>query len=98
MTNEQKEKIRQTLAVSNNGEYVSIKMANGMVTIERVMPTCFDRGNYIVKASSRDNHKLYIDGADMFPRYYFDLEAMITEIEAWIDTRKQCVEKLWSQK
>ena len=54
--------------------------------IERLMPTCSDRGDWKVLVESR-NWKHSVDDSDMFPRYYFNWDRMLLEIEEWIRRR-----------
>jgi hypothetical protein len=53
-------------------------------------PHYCNRGNFIVKVFVNDEYfyNLWIDEADMFPRYYFDEGRAKAEIEAWIQKRK----------
>lgn len=46
-------------------------------------PHC-DRGNFYAIIETTETH---IDGADMFPRYYFDLERAKLELEAFLKKR-----------
>lgn len=57
-----------------------------LVTVERRPPHC-DRGNYYAKIFSGDPHKCWIDDADGFPRYYFDLAVAKSEMEAFLVKR-----------
>ena len=44
-----------------------------------------DRGRWLVHVDGAVN----LDGADMFPRYYFELGAMKGEMEAWANARSE---------
>ncbi len=72
--------------------YTSWHAINGKdcyITLEPRPHYC-DRGNWLAKISVTGNpDKLYIDAADLWPRYYFDLERAKLEIEAWLRKRKQ---------
>lgn len=56
---------------------------HGYVTVEP-RPAYCDRGRWIAKISGPD-----IDGNDGWPRYYFDLERAMQEINAWVEFRKR---------
>jgi hypothetical protein len=49
-------------------------------------PAYCDRGRWLahVEVNSRD---LNVDGQDMWPRYYFDLDRAKAEVEAWLRKR-----------
>lgn len=69
--------------------YATILLKDGQLTVERRPGNC-DRGNFIVKAFANNNQfNLYIDSADLFPRYYFMIDNMISELEAWIEKNNQ---------
>jgi hypothetical protein len=59
----------------------------GIVSIENRPPHC-DRGRYLVKVFSNCPIELYVDSQDMFPRYYFDFNNMISELFYWFSARK----------
>ncbi len=67
--------------------YVDIQLEEGLISIENRQAYC-DRGKYIVKVFPTNVKKLYVDEADMFPRYYFKFENLISEIDCWILKRK----------
>lgn len=54
-------------------------------------PVYCDRGNWVAHVEARPGSALArdLDGADGFPRYYFDLDHAKAEIEAWLEKRKQ---------
>ena len=52
-------------------------------------PHYCDRGNYIAKIFPTGELARSLDNADMFPRYYFDLDRAKLEIEAWLKKRGQ---------
>lgn len=63
------------------------------ITIEKRPHYC-DRGNFIAKIHNRpdgDARRLNLDGADGWPRYYFDLDRAKLEIEAWLEKRQQAI-------
>lgn len=51
-------------------------------------PYC-DRGNWLALLEPRGKLARDLDGADGWPRYYFDLERAKLEIEAWLEKRGQ---------
>jgi len=61
------------------------------ISIERRPHYC-DRGDFIAKLHPRGRLALEIDKHDGWPRYYFDWDRMIAEIEAWLVKRGQVVE------
>lgn len=52
-------------------------------------PGWCDRGRYHATLDAWGKLGLGIDGADGWPRYYFDLERAKAEIEAWLTVRGQ---------
>lgn len=70
--------------------YEAIRGRDCQITLER-RPYYCDRGNYIAKLFTDTGSKLAlsIDGADMWPRYYFDYQHAKAEIEAWLTKRGQ---------
>ena len=89
------------MAQIETGHYFSIKGKGCEITIEP-RPAYCDRGNFYAKV-----HELRggdptdfpnIDGADMWPRYYFDLDRAKAECEAWLDKRGQLVNRDWEMK
>lgn len=62
--------------IYGNGRYLHL-------WIERRQPYC-DRGNYHALIDTNATH---IDGADGFPRYYFNLQYAIEEMEAFMRKR-----------
>lgn len=75
--------------LSKHEWYRDISITNGMITIER-RPVYCNRGRFIVKVFS-NSHKLHIDEADMFPRYYFHWDCLVKEIEAWMKVTDQAL-------
>lgn len=56
-------------------------------------PAHCDRGNYIAKIHvDGDWRRCYIDAADCWPRYYFDLDRAKLEVEAFLKKRSQWVD------
>lgn len=51
-------------------------------------PYYCDRGRYVATLQYWGRLILEIDGADAWPRYYFDLERAKAEVEAWIRFRE----------
>lgn len=68
---------------------VCIQTENLNNYIEKLMPTCSDRGNYKYIAETRDFKKLHIDDSDCFPRYYFSIDCLIAEILLFMYARKE---------
>lgn len=58
------------------------------VTLES-RPAYCDRGRFIAKLQPHGDLALEIDGQDAWPRYYFDFDRAVAEIEAWLRCRKQ---------
>jgi len=52
-------------------------------------PKYCDRGRFLWRAQSKDITVLNIDDADRFPRYFFNMEALIMEIESLLNARNQ---------
>lgn len=50
-------------------------------------PAYCDRGRWLVHARSVDVTLAVVDDADMFPRYYFNDDALAKEVRAWLDVR-----------
>lgn len=67
---------------------VDIDLNYATMLIER-RPIYCDRGRYSVKAWHKLNNleKCYIDEADQFPRYYFNFDCMVKEINSFINFR-----------
>lgn len=61
------------------------------ITIE-ARPTYCDRGNWIAKLRPWGDLAREIDDADGWPRYYFDWDVMLQELEAWLVKRGQMPE------
>ncbi len=57
-------------------------------------PAYCDRGRWLARLELTASAfpDLYIDAADGWPRYYFDLDRAKAEIEAWLVNRKQVLE------
>jgi len=55
-------------------------------------PAYCDRGNFTATIQVvGDPWRLSLDGADGWPRYYFDLDRAKLEVEAWLHKREQWV-------
>lgn len=71
--------------------YIDVRLRDGFLTIE-VRPHYCDRGSYIVKIFPEANQfHLHVDHSDMFPRYYFKFENMVSELGEWMVRNKQAV-------
>jgi hypothetical protein len=70
-------------------KYWEVETPQCQITLEP-RPVHCDRGNWIAKLHTVGGSQLSrdIDGADLWPRYYFDLERAKLEIEAWLDNRR----------
>lgn len=56
-------------------------------------PAYCDRGNYLAHIDVLGSPwELALDAADLWPRYYFDLDRAKLEIEAWMKKRKEWME------
>lgn len=53
-------------------------------------PSASDRGPYIVYVECIDVDPL--EDVDMFPRRYFQLETLKSEMTCWVNTRQECRE------
>ena len=73
------------------GKWVDIKGQDCTLCLEK-RPSYCDRGRYTVKVQVPDPTKFTVDGADMFPRYYFRFSHMILEMYDWLKARDQLVE------
>jgi hypothetical protein len=69
-------------------EFDYVDLPQCMVSLEKRRPGC-DRGNFYAKVYPKPGYefKIYIDGADGFPRYYFDETRAKLELEAWLSRR-----------
>jgi hypothetical protein len=66
----------------------SIEGKDCEITIE-ARPYYCDRGKYLAKLHPRGKLAYEIDEADGWPRYFFDWERMLKELEAWLTKRGQ---------
>lgn len=55
-------------------------------------PAYCDRGAYLAHLEVTDPRALSVDGADLWPRYYFDEGRMRAEVEAWMRKRGEWVD------
>ncbi len=72
----------------SQADYLTARGKDCTVTLE-ARPHYCDRGNFIAKLHPVGRFALEIDGADMWPRYYFDQARAKLEIEAWLEKRGQ---------
>jgi hypothetical protein len=79
-----------------SANYINISLNYAMISIEMLPPSASDRGNFIVKADHKVQFvdKCYIDGSDCFPRYYFYLDTLLSEISAFIEKRNLKIEHI----
>jgi hypothetical protein len=68
--------------------YIECEGRECSITIEP-RPSYCDRGNFIAKIDVSGELALGFDHADLWPRYYFDLERAKLECEAWLKKRGQ---------
>lgn len=63
-------------------------------------PAYCNRGNFIATIECQNPRRLSLDGADGWPRYYFDLERAKLEVQAWMRKRGQWLhaQARWHQK
>lgn len=66
--------------------YLDIECDKGLISIEN-RPYYCDRGQYIVKVFSNCPKTFYIDEEDMFPRYYFIFDNLLSELDCWLRAR-----------
>jgi hypothetical protein len=69
--------------------WLQCRCIGGRIFLEK-RPYYCDRGNWYAKVDIHFDPKIpgtYIDGADGWPRYYFDLDRAKLELEAWINKR-----------
>jgi hypothetical protein len=69
--------------------WVDIDLDKASMCIDK-RPLYCDRGRYLLKAWHKTDKFLdfYIDDADNFPRYYFNFDCMIKELNSFIEFRK----------
>lgn len=80
--------LRDVLKHLQPDAWVDIQTQNSFQFITR-RPFYCDRGNYLWHIDHADPVKLTIDEADKFPRYYFTLEAIVVEMQAWFEKRRE---------
>lgn len=68
-------------------KFIDLEITDGSINIEGRAPYC-DRGRFMVRIFSR-SMDLYIDAADIFPRYFFHWDCLIKEMETWMKARNQ---------
>jgi hypothetical protein len=79
-----------TWGKDEEGKSIAIAGKECLITLEPRPHYC-DRGNYIAKLFPTGLLAREIDGADGWPRYYFDETRAKLEIEAWLMKRGQAV-------
>lgn len=67
--------------------YYRVTLPAVEITLE-ARPTYCDRGKWIAKLHVRDPQECFVDSADGWPRYYFNLGRARLEVEAWIRRRE----------
>jgi hypothetical protein len=68
-------------------DWLRIEVPQAMIAVESRPHYC-DRGNFIVKVFPRGDLALSLDSQDAFPRYYFGVLAVVTELCAWMQARQ----------
>lgn len=65
--------------------YMSIDLPHAVVMVHK-RPSYCDRGRYgyLVEVKRGFHDKLNIDWADAFPRYFFDLQRSLDEMNDWV--------------
>ena len=58
-----------------------------------IRPEYCDRGNFLAHLAVRDRRKVHIDEADLWPRFYFDLDRAKLECEAWMEKRREAFDQ-----
>lgn len=72
--------------------YINIKIGCALFCIEQ-RPSYCDRGRFTIKAFTSDYTRFYIDDADGFPRYFFKMENLLSELKEYIDFNKNKILK-----
>jgi hypothetical protein len=70
--------------------YLDVELDQSKWCIAR-RPAYCDRGRFLWHCESKDSRILTIDHADGFPRYFFGAAALVNEMAAWCEARKQRV-------
>lgn len=82
--------MRVALLMPHN--YIDVDLSGTTWWIEHRPGYC-DRGRYQWHCESKDSRIITVDFADGFPRYFFGLDAMLSEMQAWCEKRGQ--ELVW---
>lgn len=78
--------LRELLRCSPPGDTIELEIPCARSWIITQEKRC-NRGRFLWQVESRDQTQLTIDSADLFPRYYFSLDALLVELSAWLDAR-----------
>lgn len=84
----------ETLRITERHDASKWWMVDGLdceISIES-RPAWCDRGRFIAKLHTKpggNRLRLSVDSQDGWPRYYFDWDRMLGEIEAWLNCRGQ---------
>lgn len=70
------------------GEYWEVRGKECLIWMDR-RPLYCDRGNWLARIDAQGRLAREMDSADLWPRYYFDLDRAKAEIEAWLIKRGQ---------
>lgn len=76
---------------SPGGNYCEIKGRECLIAIQP-RPAYCDRGNFVATLDAYGELALDLDYADCWPRFYFDFQVAMMEVEAWLVKRKQWID------
>jgi hypothetical protein len=71
------------LAITRGAYFFYVECEQAKIWVE-ARPGYCNRGRFLVNAETIDPAVLSIDWADGFPRYYFGVEACVSELLAWM--------------
>jgi hypothetical protein len=66
----------------NNG-VLEINAKSVFIWIDKRPPYC-DRGRYLLHVENMPDKLPVVDGADLFPRYYFKMSNLFDELNEWL--------------
>ncbi len=80
--------------VAPDGTYADVKAKNVNICVTK-RPFYCDRGRYgvIVDSIKGNEHIMDIDGADGFPRYFFNLQRLFDELHDWMEFNTENINK-----
>ena len=68
--------------------YLELHSLDAVLVVTARPPYC-DRGRFMAQVESTNPRTLFIDHQDGFPRYYFNLDRALTEMQDWLKARGQ---------